>query len=65
LDPGCKQLIQDLERVHWKNDPNGNLLGDIDKSDPARSHASDALGYMIAKEFPMRASGGPGQGLMQ
>src|SRR5450756_1230647 len=47
IDPGCKQLIQDLERVHWKADPNGNALADIDKADPLRSHLSDALGYMI------------------
>ena len=65
IDPGCKQLIQDFERVHWKSDPNGNLLGDIDKSDPMRSHASDALGYMIAREFPMRASVGEGPGVLQ
>ena len=65
IDPGCKQLIQDFERVHWKSDPNGNLLGDIDKSDPMRSHASDALGYMIAREFPMRASVGEKPGLLQ
>lgn len=51
IDPRCKQLIQDFERVHWKTDPNGNLLSEIDKSDPARTHVSDALGYMIAKEF--------------
>ena len=65
IDPGCKQLIQDFERVHWKSDPNGNLLGDIDKSDPTRSHASDALGYMIAREFPMRASVGERPGVLQ
>jgi len=53
IDPHCKELIKDLERVHWKTDPNGNTLGEIDKSDPARTHASDALGYMIATEFGM------------
>jgi hypothetical protein len=53
IDPHCKQLIQDFERVHWKTDANGNTLGEIDKSDPARTHVSDALGYMIAKEFGM------------
>jgi hypothetical protein len=39
--------------VHWKTDAHGNPLGEIDKSDPARTHVSDALGYMIAKEFGM------------
>jgi len=58
LDPGCKQLILDFERVHWKNDLNGNILTDIDKSDPMRSHVSDALGYMIAYEFGMRGKFG-------
>jgi len=53
LDPHCKELIKDLERVHWKTDPNGNTLAEIDKSDPARTHLSDALGYMIAKDFSM------------
>ena len=54
VDPRCKQLIQDFERVHWKTDSNGNALNDIDKSDLVRTHTSDALGYMIAREFPMR-----------
>ncbi len=58
IDPRCKQLIQDLERVHWKTDSNGNPLNEIDKSDPARTHTSDALGYMIAAQFPMRPAGG-------
>ena len=53
IDPRCKQLLKDFERVHWKTDPSGNTLNDIDKSDPARTHVSDALGYMIAKEFAM------------
>jgi hypothetical protein len=58
IDPKCKQLILDLERVHWKSDSHGNALPDIDKSDPARSHVSDALGYMISYEFGMRGKAG-------
>ena len=58
IDPGCKQLITDFERVHWKTDVSGNMLWNIDKSDPMRSHASDALGYMIAYEFGMRGKFG-------
>jgi len=42
--------------VHWKTDVSGNALTDMDKSDPMRSHVSDALGYMIASQFPMRSS---------
>jgi hypothetical protein len=54
IDPRCKHLILDFERVHWKTDSDGNALVSIDKSDPARTHVSDALGYMIAREFGMR-----------
>ena len=65
VDPGCNELIQDFERVHWKADPHGNAVADIDKSDPQRSHLSDALGYMIAKEFAMRPKAGWQPGIMQ
>jgi hypothetical protein len=65
VDPGCKELIQDFERVHWKTDPHGNVQAEIDKSDPKRTHLSDALGYMIAKEFPMRQKGGGMAGIAQ
>jgi hypothetical protein len=65
IDPGCKELILDLERVHWKSDPHGNALVEIDKADVNRSHLSDALGYMIAKEFGMRPKAGAGVGIMQ
>ena len=58
IDPRCKHLMVDLERVHWKSDLNGNTLVEIDKSDPMRTHTSDALGYMIAYEFPMRGKFG-------
>jgi len=56
IDPKCKQLIRDLEQVCWKTDANGNSLMELDKSDPLRTHVSDALGYMISYEFPMQAS---------
>jgi len=51
---GCKHLIKDFEQVHWKNDPYGNPLAVLDKSDPMRTHVSDAVGYMVAREFSMR-----------
>jgi hypothetical protein len=51
----CKQLIRDLEQVSWKTDANGISIGDLDRSDPLRTHLSDALGYLIAWDFPMRA----------
>lgn len=55
VNPGCKALIKDFEQVSWKKDPHGTQLADLDKSDPNRTHVSDALGYLIAREFPMRA----------
>ena len=58
IDPSCKQLIADLEQVHWKTDVSGNSLSEIDKSDPKRTHLSDALGYMIELEFPMKPKAG-------
>jgi hypothetical protein len=58
IDPKCKQLIKDLEQVCWKADPHGNPLAELDKSDPLRTHTSDAVGYWIAREFPMRAQRG-------
>jgi hypothetical protein len=65
ISPKCKELFKDLERVHWKNDSYGNPLNDIDKSDPLRTHVSDALGYMIAKEFSMKGKFGYVAGVMQ
>jgi hypothetical protein len=58
IDPKCKYLIHDLEQVCWRTDANDNPLMELDKSDPMRTHISDALGYMISFEFPMQASGG-------
>jgi phage terminase large subunit len=55
IDPRCRQLIRDLEQVSWKTDANGNPLVELDKSDPMRTHTSDALGYYVASEFPMQA----------
>ena len=55
VDGRCKHLIKDLEQVSWKADPHGNSLADLDKSDPMRTHVSDAVGYLVAREFPMRS----------
>jgi len=64
IDPKCKHLIRDLEQVRWKADPYGNSLAELDKSDPMRTHVSDALGYLIAREFPMRQPRGEQAGPM-
>ena len=45
IDPGCKQLIQDFERVHWKADPSGNALAAMDKTD--RSARMSAMPWDI------------------
>jgi hypothetical protein len=50
----CKHLIKDFEQVCWKMDTHGNSLVELDKSDPMRTHISDALGYLVAREFPMQ-----------
>jgi hypothetical protein len=47
IDPRCRELIRDLDEVAWRK-------SDIDKSNPARTHSSDALGYFIAQAFPLR-----------
>ena len=59
VNPCCKQLIRDLERVSWKADSNENLLPQFDKTDPGLTHVSDALGYLIDSEFALRQMGGP------
>ena len=59
VHPRCKHLIRDLERVSWKADSHDNLLSQLDKTDPALTHVSDALGYLLEAEFGLRQSGGP------
>jgi hypothetical protein len=58
IHPECRQLIKDFERVSWAMDGNGNLMADIDKSDPLRTHISDALGYKLAYESDLVQKGG-------
>jgi len=63
-DADCKHLLKDFEQVCWKADPYGNSLADLDKSDRARTHVSDAVGYLVTREFPMRARAGERAGPM-
>ena len=63
LNPRCKELAKDFEQVAWKADPHGNPLSDINKSDPMRTHLSDALGYYVVREFPLRPKTGERGGL--
>jgi len=59
VDPKCKRLTKDLEQVAWKADGNGNMTGEIDKSNPELTHISDALGYLVEAEYGLRQAGGP------
>ena len=58
IDPRCRRLIRDLERVVWKADSHGNLGAQLDKSDPELTHASDALGYLLEQESGFHPAGG-------
>jgi hypothetical protein len=46
VDPKCKELIQDFEQVSYKI---GSTQVDKDR-DRMRTHASDALGYLLWQE---------------
>jgi len=48
VSPECKKLIEDLRRVVWKDA--GTKL---DQTNPARTHASDALSYFAYNIHPM------------
>ena len=51
VHPDCKELITDLLEVSWKQ---GALNFELDKvGDKARTHLSDALGYMIWRVAPI------------
>ena len=49
VDPECKQTIADLEQVTFL--PNGDL---DKKTNDMLTHVSDALGYWIHRDFPVR-----------
>ena len=47
--PKCAHLKKDLETVKWTAGGAG-----LDKSNPERTHATDALGYFVEREYPLR-----------
>ncbi len=55
IDPCCRELLRDLRQVVWHVDSKGNTTPDLGKSDPDRTHTSDALGYYVYKEFGFKA----------
>lgn len=65
FDPACEELIKDMLQVQWKRDSSGNTTGQIDKSDQSRTHASDAYGYFIEKQFGLKSRAGGHSGVMQ
>lgn len=53
IDPSCKKLINDLEKVSWKD-------GALDqKTDKMLTHISDALGYLAWALAPLRPENKP------
>jgi len=65
IDPRCRELRTDLKEVRWKRDAAGNSTSQLDNSDPARTHVSDALGYLIHARFALTGGGGEREGLMR
>lgn len=55
VSPRCKELIKDFEEVTYK--PDSSVI-DKDR-DSKRTHLSDALGYLIWKEFGSKSPFGP------
>ena len=56
IDPSCKELIDDLEQV--LRDARGGIKKTTDRKNPyfRRTHTSDALGYWINYEEPVRSN---------
>jgi phage terminase large subunit len=65
IHPRCKELLKDLRQVKWHRDSSGNPTGELDKSDPSRTHLSDALSYLVAKEWGLHPSGGERPGIIR
>jgi hypothetical protein len=61
VDPKCKELIKDLEQVSYKAE---SMQIDKDR-DRARTHLSDALGYLIWQECrPLPTVGERGEAIL-
>lgn len=64
-DLKCPELVKDFKKVRMAEDSGGNSTGVIDKSNPLRTHMSDALGYAIEYLFGLKGKSGGKKGLMQ
>jgi hypothetical protein len=54
VDPSCEELISDFEQVI--SDGKGGIKKTHNRKDPyfKRTHTSDALGYWVVREAPVR-----------
>src|SRR3972149_10002016 len=54
--PRCKRLKRDFETVEWARGANAKhgSGGELDKRNSERTHATDALGYFVEYEFPLK-----------
>lgn len=52
VDPECKELIRDFDGVACDDH------GHIDKTDKWRTHLTDALGYYLEHQFPVKSRKG-------
>jgi Terminase large subunit, T4likevirus-type, N-terminal len=57
IHPRCEALTEDLEQTGWKLDSQKNVTGVLDQAG-GRTHITDALGYLIVQEEPLRSRGG-------
>ena len=64
-DMKCPELVKDFKKVKFDIDSNGKSSGQLDKSDSARTHVSDALGYMVEFNFSLRGRAGGKKGIAQ
>lgn len=64
-DVKCPELIKDFKKVKMSEDSDGNSTGQLDKSNPQRTHVSDALGYAVEYLFGIRSPSGGRKGVLQ
>jgi hypothetical protein len=51
---GCPELVKDLQRVSWKQNSSSLLLDQY--TDHERTHASDAIGYVICQMLALEST---------